>query len=183
MEWTHVEDSAIYERLRKCQFDKELLIKIKKDKRDLTDTEKVYTLIAKGDLERLKIFIPNPPEGCEHRSFNKVVNEHNQTLVHIAAHFGHVDIVEFLLSQGFKVDPIDILERTPLHYAALTGDCVEILLKNKADHLIQDNLYRTPCHYAAMSGDLETVKQFLIKERKLVTAKDSFERTLLHYVV
>lgn len=47
----------------KCYFDVELLLRLKKNNMKLTDTEKYFTLIASGDLERLKYYIPKSPEG------------------------------------------------------------------------------------------------------------------------
>jgi hypothetical protein len=46
----------------KCNFNIDLLLRIRKNHKNLTDAEKFFLLIAKGDLKRLQYYIPTPPE-------------------------------------------------------------------------------------------------------------------------
>jgi ankyrin repeat protein len=56
------------------------------------------------------------------------------TPLHIAAHFGHVAIIRFLLSSGASVDSRTNVGYTPLHQAAQQGhtQVINLLLENKA---------------------------------------------------
>lgn len=56
------------------------------------------------------------------------------TPLHVAAHFGQINMVRFLLSQGANVDNSTAIGYTPLHQAAQQGHVViiNLLLENKA---------------------------------------------------
>ena len=140
-------------------------------------------MIIKGDLKGLELLIPTPPEYSLIADFTKITNEFNKTGLHIAAEMGYDDIIEFLFHNGADLEAYDNIERTALHYAALSGHSVQTLLYLGSQHLIQDDLKRTPCHLAVMSGHVNWVKTFLEKEPKLVYVKDSFDRTILHYAM
>jgi len=182
-DWPAEHSAAIYERLNKCNFDLDLLLRVRKNQSSLSDQEKFFRIIARGDFEKVKMFLPVPYDGLNTKQFKKVKDEHHKTGLHIASQFGHADIAEYLIQHGCDLEAIDNLERTPLHYAAMTGDCVEVLLKLRAKYLVQDKLYRTPSHYTAMNNNCQQLKLFLMKDHKLVHAKDSFGMTLLHYAV
>ena len=51
-----------------------------------------------------------------------VRDEYHKTGLHYAAYFGYEDITEYFIHIGFEINSLDKLERTPLHYAAITED-------------------------------------------------------------
>lgn len=57
------------------------------------------------------------------------------TPLHVASHFGQVNMVRFLLENGAGVDPSTTLGYTPLHQAAQQGHTliISLLLKHRAD--------------------------------------------------
>lgn len=55
------------------------------------------------------------------RNSHNVVNEQGQTLLHVAAHEGHVEIVDFLLRCGANLDARNRHGNTPLHCAVVSG--------------------------------------------------------------
>lgn len=138
-------------------------------------------------MQKLKLFLSGslPQEvGIEEDEpldYKNIKDKYDKTGLHYAAYLGYEDITEYFVHNGFNINSIDNLERTPLHYAAITGDWVDLLIKLKAEHLAQDKLYRTPCHLAVMNNNIDAVRTFLNKERRIVKAKDSFGRTILHY--
>lgn len=81
-----------------------------------------------------------------------------------------------------------------LNCAVVNGssECVEFLLKNKADRMATDEHQRTPLHLAVNSGHMEIIQALVGTQDQLVknlTGKeyieklDANERTALHYAV
>lgn len=140
-------------------------------------------MIIKGDIEGLKTLIPTPPENSLIKKYVKVKNQYKKTGLHIAAEMGYDNIIEFLVQNHAKIEQLDKLERTPLHYAALNGHSVETLIKLGANLSAQDELNRLPIHLATMSGHKQCVKIMLDKNRTLINSKDDFLRTILHYAM
>ena len=85
-----------------------------------------------GDFDEVKHILNEEPT---------VVNSTNEfdaqagTALHAAAGMGHLDIVQFLLAHGARVDIGDSSGATPLHYAAFNGrlEIVGVLLDHGAD--------------------------------------------------
>ena len=77
-----------------------------------------------------------------------------ETALHVAAEYGHDDIVEFLLDQGADINKKDGAEQTPFHLAALNGkeSTVNLLLKRKADPAILNNDNESPLNVANYNG-------------------------------
>ena len=75
-----------------------------------------------------------------------LVNEHNQTLAHLAALFQYTALLKKVAQWGIDVDVQDVNGFTALHCAYLCGDLdsVGILKGYGADEDIQDNLGRRP---------------------------------------
>lgn len=64
-----------------------------------------------------------------------VILQAGYTPLHVASHFGQVNMVRFLLENGAGVDPSTSLGYTPLHQAAQQGHTliISLLLKHRAD--------------------------------------------------
>ena len=97
-------------------------------------------------------------------------NANSDTALHLAVMNGHLDIVQFFISDQ-HCDPNipSYFGVTPLHYAVTKGhmDIVKFLTVEKhCDPLSRDIPWHfTPIHYAANYGYLEIVK-FFIEELK-----------------
>ena len=135
---------------------------------DRNATEKLLELRVKiGDREvQLKI-------GDQDRFGN--------TPVHKAAQFGHVEVLELLLSKvekgKFHVLNSDL--QTPLHFAASYGkpETVDVLLKDyKADASVYDYRGWAPIHWAAVGGHYAIV----LKLYPVTEDLESKGKVLLH---
>jgi cytohesin len=56
----------------------------------------------------------------------------NVTALHVAAKYGHIEIVKLLLKQGAKVNALDWHDTTPLHEAG-NADVAKLLIEHKAN--------------------------------------------------
>lgn len=76
------------------------------------------------------------------------------TPLHCAAMFDHPEIVEYLISEGADVNPIDKERRSPLLLAALRGGwkTVHTLIRLGADINIKDINRRNVLHLVVMNG-------------------------------
>ena len=82
-----------------------------------------------------------------------------QTAVSLAAHYGHVQVVQLLAKAGANLDLADQLQRTPLLLAVERGDVqvVQILAEAGANLDLADQLHRTPLLLAVERGDIRMV--------------------------
>ena len=88
-------------------------------------------------------------------------NSNGSSALALAALYGHAEITEYLLNEGFDVNSHDEGHRTPLHYAVL-GNQIEIsrLLTSKSAKVdafgeILDQNKSTPLHLAVRLGYCE----------------------------
>ncbi|KAJ3333099.1 hypothetical protein HDU76_011467 [Blyttiomyces sp. JEL0837] len=77
-----------------------------------------------------------------------------KTPLHLAAAHNKLGPLQVLLSYGAWVNSPDILNMTPLYYAATAGhsECVEKLLLNKADMDVYDESGKGPLHQACLNN-------------------------------
>jgi len=88
------------------------------------------------------------------------------TPLHFAADGSHLDVVKELLAHpDIERNPLSSIGRSPLHLAAMKGDCsvVRYLVQMGAAPGQQDQDDNTPLHYAAEFGHVDSIK-FLVKE-------------------
>lgn len=104
------------------------------------------------------------------------------TALHLSSLYGHLDIVQFLLENGAKVDIIGEYNNTPLHLASTEGnlDIVEFLVNNGADINYTNKFGCTPLHNASGNGNLEVVK-FLVNNGADIDAIDENSYTPFKY--
>ncbi|XP_014234163.1 serine/threonine-protein phosphatase 6 regulatory ankyrin repeat subunit A isoform X2 [Trichogramma pretiosum] len=83
----------------------------------------------------------------------------------IAAHRGHMDIVNNLLANHARVDVFDLEGRSALHLASEHGylEVCDALLANKAFINSKSRVGRTALHLAAMNGNTHLVR-FLVQD-------------------
>lgn len=100
-----------------------------------------------------------------------------------------MQVVEYLLKKGARVDARDKLLRTPLHAACLKGHSVIAyhLIEFKCDTFERDISGRTAMHFAVCCGAIEaSLSLITILSRDsmdLVHMTDHTGRTPLHYAV
>src|SRR5262249_51160913 len=136
-------------------------------------------------------------------------NGHGGTPLHTAVWNANEDVSKLLLARGAKldiftmaglglkdrlallldkdrklVDAKDPEERTPLHWAACTGQraIVELLIARGANVSARARWDDTPLHHAARYGR-DNVIELLLKHRADVGVKNSSGRTPLHEAV
>ena len=92
------------------------------------------------------------------------------TLLHIAAIHGRIDIVKYIMSNVRDVNPKDQNGDTPLHYAALgnkpnmNGNKLEVvryIMENLEDNSPKNHTGKTPLHVAAANGQLDIFKYII----------------------
>ena len=86
-----------------------------------------------------------------------LVNEHHQTLAHLAVLFQYTTLLKKVAQWGIDVDVQDVNGFTALHCAYMRGDLdsVRVLKRYGADEDIEDNLGRQPVHmYTQITNDL-----------------------------
>uniref|UniRef100_A0A670Y2W9 Uncharacterized protein n=1 Tax=Pseudonaja textilis TaxID=8673 RepID=A0A670Y2W9_PSETE len=141
-------------------------------RQSLDNIPTVFDLVRQGILSNLeKALSPTDVNAT---------NSANETLLHIAASHGHLEIIDYLISKGVKLEVKDNKGRTPLHRAAEKGHdkAVNRLLQAGAYMYSLDQEGKTPLHLANQNHDLV---QVLLKNGALVDARDERGQTALSY--
>ncbi|XP_062280593.1 CARD- and ANK-domain containing inflammasome adapter protein [Scomber scombrus] len=96
------------------------------------------------------------------------VNSSNETLLHVAAEYGHLSIIELLLRRGARMDLQDNRGYTALHRAASRGhtEIVKALIMAGTPIYTLDLQKETPIHLAAKNEHLNSVKVLVKEEAK-----------------
>ncbi|WP_025666353.1 ankyrin repeat domain-containing protein [Aquimarina megaterium] len=125
--------------------------------RGLTDDEFIlYEAVRSGDVRKLSTF-------SEQVINSMICPCYNQTLLHIAASHGHLEIVKNLITLNFEINAKDSRGYTPL-IEALIGNydrLVEYLIHQGADVNLISNKYSTL--YWAIFNDMENVVKLILK--------------------
>jgi tankyrase len=102
----------------------------------------------KGDLDRIKKLLTPENINCRDEEGR------NSTLLHLAAGYNHLDVVEYLLENGADVNARDKGGLIPLHNASSYGHVDVALLLIKYNSLVNmcDRWNFTPLHEAAQKG-------------------------------
>ncbi|KAF9572051.1 hypothetical protein EC968_010382 [Mortierella alpina] len=104
-----------------------------------------------------------------------------ETLLHVAARAGSLELVEYLISRGAPLDSMDSEGRTPLHTAAehsASLDIVRLLLEKGAHYMDRSSTAagKTALHYAAQTGNGALVAM-LLQHHARVSAVDAHGNT------
>ena len=83
-------------------------------------------------------------------NINTTKPSNDKTPLHLAAKYGHLDVVKVLIASHADITAKDYESKTPLHHAAKYGhlDIVNALLAAGADHALQDCFGKTPLRLA-----------------------------------
>lgn len=93
------------------------------------------------------------------------VDEDQYTALHRAAYNGRLEVAEFLLSAGAKVDARTIDGWQPLHCTCRWNktEVASLLLQNGADINAQTNGKQTPLHLAASNSQAKSSLELLLR--------------------
>ncbi len=102
----------------------------------------------------------------------KQENAGGQSLLHLAAHGGDVEIIGTLLRHGFELNRADRSGRTPLHYATMKThrDATRLLLEHGAALDRGDREGVTVLHLAAEKNDPQLLQLILARAHELDVA-------------
>lgn len=104
-------------------------------------------------------------------------------LLYFSAEFGHIDLAEYLLSEGVHINAGALFGRlTPLHLAAKYNQLAmaEFLIDKKAEVNSRMANLATPLHHAASVGN-EDMVLLLIRKGAAIDATDQQGRAPLYY--
>ena len=99
----------------------------------------------------------------------------------VASNIGNLEIMQFLLSKGVKIDLSTTEGFTALHYATLKNNIkeVEFLINNHATIDIADGADQTPLHDAAKKDTRIDILTLLLDHKASINALDIYGQTPL----
>jgi ankyrin repeat protein len=136
--------------------------------------KEVLEATIRGDIAKCKVRL----QQYEGFRFDYCVydNDHGDTLLHLAALHGHLQIVKYLIVNGYyQSECRNRYKNTPLHRAAREGQfsVVKFLIEEQnCDRMCICNWGRTPLHIACKHSKLEVVKYLTNLEKIDLNAKD-----------
>jgi ankyrin repeat protein len=132
--------------------------------------EALFAAAREGDLNKVLLAIQ---DGADPNCWDEFAGRHQA--IHLAAYYGHSEVVKTLLKSGAEIDSIgnfaisneESKYGTPLHLAVETGnlELAKFLIESGANFNLTDGTYEyyTPLHTACRSGKLDAVK--LLKDK------------------
>jgi hypothetical protein len=150
-DWNHNYQAKVVEKLQRCKFHMHWFIKQTSATGYDNEHENFMKIVEVGDLEKILMYLR---KNDSKNVLNAVEKNSKRSPLHIAAKFGHIQIIEFFLNKGAGIDARDKMLKTPLHYACETGNinAVILLMDNGADPFEKDNCGRTAMHYSMYCG-------------------------------
>jgi len=124
--------------------------------------------VKRGDLDKTKCASVD--------SSLEIKDKNGNTLLHLAAFGGHLDIVKYLIEKGADLHATNKNNGTPLHAAASNGklNVVEYLIEEKKVNLeVQDKDGNTSLSLAARGGHLDVVEYLVEKGANLSVTNKS----------
>ncbi|KFP02089.1 Ankyrin repeat domain-containing protein 6 [Calypte anna] len=136
-------------------------------------SERLLIAAYKGQVENVVQLI--------NRGAKVAVTKHGRTPLHLAAHKGHLHVVQVLLKAGCDLDIQDDGDQTALHRAAVVGntDVITALIQEGCALDRQDKDGNTALHEACWHGFSQSAK-VLVKAGANVLAKNKAGNTPLH---
>ena len=146
--------------------------------RDDEGSTPLYCALENGKPDVVQLLLNN---GADVRV--RVRNRNRNTLLHIAAAGGHLEVVRKLLNLNAEVNSRNDHGSTPLFLASENGHTgvLQLLLDLNADLYIHDCDGNTPLHRAAFGCQLE-VARILLKHNVDVNSRNAEGSTPLHQV-
>ncbi|NWX47708.1 ANKR6 protein, partial [Steatornis caripensis] len=136
-------------------------------------SERLLVAAYKGQVENVVQLI--------NKGAKVAVTKHGRTPLHLAAHKGHLHVVQILLKAGCDLDIQDDGDQTALHRAAVVGntDVIAALIQEGCALDRQDKDGNTALHEACWHGFSQSAK-VLVKAGANVLAKNKAGNTPLH---
>lgn len=136
--------------------------------------DKLVRGAAQGRLDYVKNYLQSYPDQVDVMSGGK-------TCLHIAAHQGHVGLVNYLISAGANVNIVDREGDSTLHYAAFGNqpEVMKILLQNNANINFLNSSQCSALHISAHKKPPHCVR-VLLEFGADVNIQDSYGDTALH---
>ena len=104
--------------------------------------------------------------------------------LNVACLMANLDVVDFLLKHGARVDVEDDMGRQPIHFALYRSiDIVKRLCEKGANMNGEDEMKRGALHFAVASGKFNIVKYVLEQRKDLVSQQDIDGWTPLHWAM
>ncbi|MDH4196679.1 MAG: ankyrin repeat domain-containing protein [Candidatus Aminicenantes bacterium] len=141
----------------------------------LAQSQEIFDLLRKGDVAAVKALIEKSPQLVEARDGD------GDTPLHYAAYGGNVDLINYFIDKGAKLELQDAQLKTPLHLAAMSNrqDVVAALLKRGAVLETRDDYQRTALILCARERGQAATGRVLIEAGADVNAVDKFGSTAL----
>ncbi|XP_044764144.1 ankyrin repeat domain-containing protein 16-like [Coccinella septempunctata] len=142
----------------------------------------VFSEICKGELGSIKLLQKNP----DFHWSNVTISSTKETILHIAAQYGHIEIINYLLNQ-FSPKMVDVRNtdnKTPLHSAAQFGNfaCVRKLVQSGADINALKRSDWTPVMLACTKPEhnYKEIVEYLCEKGAILNFKNKDGWTCLH---
>ena len=121
----------------------------------VTDEDELCSAARDGNIEKVTRLLSS---GL--LDINYVHSGLSLSPLHMAAHYGHKDVVILLLKRGADINKRNAYGRTPLHLAACGGHkgIVRVLLEKGAEMDMKDTWGDTPLSNAANRGHKQVVQ-------------------------
>ncbi len=137
--------------------------------------QEIHQAAKEGKFDAVKKMLKEDPD------LVNAIDSDGLTPLHLAAEYGHRQIVELLLQEGADINAKSGFKRTPLHFAASSGhdEIVSLFIEKGAELNKNDSFVLTPIFQAAYNGHKNIVEMLLSNGINLnATEKNSV--TLLH---
>lgn len=121
------------------------------------DQQELLNAAQKGEQGVVRQIISQEPGLLEVRDI------HGNTPLSLAAFYGHIEILKFLIESGAQLDPNDNWQNTPLNLAVWTrkSDAALILIDKGVQVNTQNDKGNTPLHNAIITDQPNVIKALL----------------------
>lgn len=147
--------------------------------------EQFLDLASRGHDQGVRNMLAAYPNLAKQAVADKAMKQvHGTTALHLAAHHGHVKVMEILLAAGADIHARNIIGETPLLVATSKKHlyAVEWLLDRGADANAGNDQRYTPLMSAARAGCADCVNA-LVKHGAHINAVNREQQSALHYAI
>jgi ankyrin repeat protein len=103
--------------------------------------------MAETAKTKMKLLLENPHKFCEVHDIRMAVDLQGNTILHVVAVYGPVELIKLLTVEGAAIDALNDKGETALYQACMTGnsDSVEVLVSLSADASITSRPHNISC--------------------------------------